>query len=124
MHYRISQHSCWIDSIYWMTQSKDGKNRKGSFTRVIIVVQILNLPVILHKSLNVGASPEYWLIMPLLAACGTGIVNVIGLWNLRLLGSTVTMGDTATLLPRSLAASSVDIGWAYNKTIHFSYRNN
>lgn len=49
-----------------------------------------------------GASPEYWLIIPLLAAVGTGIVRVIGLWNFRLLGSTVTIGETATLLPSSL----------------------
>jgi len=66
----------------------------------------------LQRSRNVGASPEYWLIMPLLAAWGTGIVRVIGLWNLRLRGSTVTIGDTATRLPSNFAASSADIGCA------------
>lgn len=57
-----------------------------------------------------GASPEYWFIIPLLAACGTGIVSVIGLWNLRLLGSTVTIGDTPTRLPSSFETSSPGIG--------------
>jgi len=59
---------------------------------------------------RVGASPEYWLIMPLLAARGTGMVSVMGLWNLRRLGSTVTIGETATRFPRSLAVSSAGIG--------------
>lgn len=67
----------------------------------------------LHRSLKVGASPEYWLIMPLLAACGTGIVKVIGLWNFLRLGSTVTIGDTATLFPSNLATRSAGIGCAY-----------
>lgn len=48
--------------------------------------------------------------MPLLAACGTGIVNIIGLWNFRRRGSTVTIGDTATRLPSSLATNSAGIG--------------
>lgn len=61
---------------------------------------------------RVGASPEYWLIMPLLEACGTGMVRVMGLWNLRRRGSTVTMGDTATLFPRSFDTNSVGMGWA------------
>ncbi|KYN35968.1 hypothetical protein ALC56_09759 [Trachymyrmex septentrionalis] len=65
----------------------------------------------LHRSLKVGASPEYWLIMPLLAACGTGIVKVIGLWNFLRLGSTVTIGDTATLFPSNLATRSAGIGY-------------
>jgi len=51
--------------------------------------------------------------MPLLAACGTGIVKVIGLWNFLRLGSTVTIGDTATLFPSNLATRSVGIGCAY-----------
>ena len=51
--------------------------------------------------------------MPLPAAWGTGIVRVIGLWNFLRLGSTVTIGDTATLLPSNLAVSSGEIGWAY-----------
>lgn len=50
--------------------------------------------------------------MPLLAACGTGIVNDIGLWNFLRLGSTVTIGDTATRLPSNLAVSSAGIGCA------------
>lgn len=70
------------------------------------------LPVILQRSRSVGASPLYWLIIPLLAACGTGIVSEIGLWNFLLLGSTVTIGETATRLPRSLAVSSAGIGCA------------
>lgn len=71
----------------------------------------------LHRSLKVGASPEYWLIMPLLAACGTGIVKVIGLWNFLRLGSTVTIGDTATLFPSNLATRSAGIGCAYTTMI-------
>lgn len=70
-------------------------------------------PVMLQRRRRVGASPEYWLIIPLLAACGTGIVSVMGLWNLRRRGSTVTMGDTATRLPSILATSSAAIGWAF-----------
>ena len=66
-----------------------------------------------HSSRRVGVSPEYWLIMPLEAATGTGMVRVIGLWNLRRRGSTVTIGDTATRLPSNLAVSSVGIGWAW-----------
>lgn len=42
------------------------------------------LPVIEHKRRSVGVSPEYWFIIPLPAATGTGIVRVIGLWNFRL----------------------------------------
>lgn len=73
------------------------------------------LPVILHKRRNVGASPEYWLIIPRVAACGTGMVNVIGLWNLRLRGSIVQMGDTATRLPNNFVTNSCGIGWACEK---------
>jgi hypothetical protein len=80
---------------------------------------VFDLPVILQSNLSVGASPEYWLIMPLLAACGTGIVRVMGLWNLRRRGSTVTIGDTATRLPNSFAASSAGIGCACNETDSF-----
>lgn len=77
----------------------------------------LDQPVILHNSLRVGASPLYWLIMPLFAAVGTGIVRVIGLWNLRLRGSTVTIGETATLLPNSFDTTSGATGWAYKKML-------
>ena len=73
------------------------------------------LPVMEHSSLRVGVSPWYWLIIPLPAATGTGMVREIGLWNLRLRGSMVTIGDTATLLPSSLAVSSGDMGWAYKR---------
>lgn len=55
--------------------------------------------------------------MPLFAACGTGIVKVIGLWNFLRRGSTVTIGDTATLLPRSFATNSAGIGCACDTTI-------
>ncbi|KAF4523416.1 hypothetical protein B566_EDAN007888 [Ephemera danica] len=61
---------------------------------------------------RVGASPEYWLIMPLLAAWGTGMVSVMGLWNFLRRGSTVTMGDTATRLPNILATNSLGMGCA------------
>ena len=73
------------------------------------------LPVIEQRSLRVGVSPWYWLIIPLPAATGTGMVRLIGLWNLRLRGSMVTIGDTATLLPSSLAVSSGEMGWAYKR---------
>lgn len=72
--------------------------------------------MILQSNLSVGTSPEYGLIMPLLAACGTGIVRVIGLWNLRRRGSTVTIGETATRFPNSFVTSSVGIGCACNAT--------
>ena len=72
-----------------------------------------SLPVIEHSRRRVGVSPEYWLIMPLEAATGTGMVNVIGLWNFLRLGSTVTIGDTATRFPSNFAVSSVGIGWAW-----------
>ena len=73
----------------------------------------ITLPVIEHKRRSVGVSPWYWLIIPFPAATGTGMVNVIGLWNLRLRGSMVTIGDTATRLPSSFAVSSEGMGWAY-----------
>jgi len=43
-----------------------------------------DLPIMLHSSLRVGASPvapdelPYWFNMPFWAARGSGIVNVIG----------------------------------------------
>ena len=67
-----------------------------------------------QSNLRVGVSPLYWLIIPLEAATGTGMVRVIGLWNFRLRGSMVTIGDTATRLPSSLAVSSEGMGWAWN----------
>lgn len=67
-----------------------------------------------HKSLKVGALPEYWFIIPWLCARGAGILSVIALWNFLLLGSTVTIGETATPRPRSLAVNSGSIGWAWN----------
>ena len=62
-----------------------------------------------------GVSPLYELIIPFPAAVGTGMVRVMGLWNFLRLGSTVTMGDTATLLPSSLAVSSGGIGCAFSR---------
>lgn len=43
----------------------------------------------------------------------------MGLWNFRLLGSTVTIGDTATRFPNSLAVSSDGIGWACGQKSRF-----
>jgi hypothetical protein len=40
----------------------------ASFTLQLVVKETPNSPVMLQRSRNVGASPEYWLIMPLLAA--------------------------------------------------------
>merc|ERR1719410_222057 len=76
-------------------------------------------PVMEQSNLRVGVSPLYWLIIPLEAATGTGMVRVIGLWNFRLRGSMVTIGDTATRLPSSLAVSSEGIGWAWRPTLIF-----
>lgn len=73
----------------------------------------LRLPERLQRSRRVGASPPYWFIIPFWAALGTGIVRVMGWWNFRLRGSTVTMGLTATRLPSSLATSSGDMAWAW-----------
>lgn len=70
------------------------------------------LPVIEQRRRKVGALPEYWLIIPWLCAFGAGILSVIALWNLRRLGSTVTIGDTATPRPSNLAVKSGSIGWA------------
>ena len=71
-----------------------------------------HLPVMLHNSRSVGASPPYWFSMPFCDALGTGTVMVMGLWNLRRRGSTVTMGLTATRLPSILATRSAGTGWA------------
>lgn len=70
-----------------------------------------------HKSLKVGALPEYWFIIPWLCARGAGILKVIALWNFLLLGSTVTIGETATPRPRSLAVNSGSIGWAWGRFV-------
>lgn len=66
-----------------------------------------------HSRRSVGALPEYWLIIPWLCGLGAGILNVIALWNFRRLGSTVTIGETATPRPSSLAVKSGSIGCAY-----------
>lgn len=68
------------------------------------------LPVMLHSRRSEGFSFGYWLIIPFCAAFGTGIVNVIGLWNLRLRGSTVTIGLHATRFPNSFEMISGLIG--------------
>ena len=63
-----------------------------------------HLPMMLQSSLKVGASPAtpaslpYWFNMPFCAARGSGIVSVIGRWNLRRRGSIVMIGLTATRL--------------------------
>ena len=69
-----------------------------------------NSPVMLQSRRSVGFSFAYWLIIPFCAAFGTGMVNVIGLWNLRLRGSTVTIGLQATRLPNILEMSSGPTG--------------
>lgn len=69
-------------------------------------------PEMLYRTRSVGASFPYWLIMPFWAALGTGMVSTMFLWNLRRLGSTVTMGLTATRFPRSLETMSGEIGCA------------
>ena len=84
-----------------------------AIVHILCVIWCEVSPVIEQRRRRVGVSPWYWLIMPLPAATGTGIVNVIGLWNFRLLGSIVTIGDTATRLPRSFAVNSGEIGWAW-----------
>jgi len=66
--------------------------------------------MMLQSSRSVGASPPYWLSMPFWAAIGTGIVKVIGLWNLRRRGSTVTIGLTATRLPNIFETRSNGTG--------------
>ena len=52
----------------------------------------------------------------LVAGPGSGMVTVTGRWNFLLRGSTVTMGDTATLLRSTLAVSSGGIGCACKRT--------
>lgn len=64
----------------------------------------------LHSSLRVGASPPKPFSVTSLAALGTGMVMVIGLWNFRLLGSKVTMGLKVALLPRTFLTSSLCVG--------------
>ena len=57
------------------------------------------------------------MIIPWLCAFGAGILRVMALWNLRRLGSTVTIGDTATPRPSNLAVRSGSIGCAYKSDI-------
>lgn len=71
-----------------------------------------NLPVIEHNNRNVGAGPEYWLIIPSEWALGVGIFSVIALWNFLRRGSIVTIGETATPWPNSFAVNSGSTGWA------------
>jgi len=72
-------------------------------------------PVILQRSLSVGEAPwEYWLVIPRLAALGSGKVSVMCLWKRLLLGSTVIMGLTAARFPCILATNSGGTGWACN----------
>lgn len=77
-----------------------------------VKIELRHIPVIEQSSRRVGALPEYWLIMPWLCAFGAGMLSVMALWNFRRRGSTVTMGETATPRPSSLAVRSGSIGWA------------
>lgn len=76
----------------------------------------------LHNSRSVGDSAPYWLSMPFWAALGTGMVKVIGLWNLRRLGSMVTMGLTATRLPNILVTISDGTSWAWKQTFNCVFK--
>lgn len=69
----------------------------------------------LHSNLRVGASPPNPFSMTSLAALGTGMVMVIGLWNFLLLGSKVTIGLKVALLPKTFLTNSLCIGWAFSK---------
>lgn len=71
-----------------------------------------------HKSRRVGAEPEYWLIIPCEWALGAGRLNVMALWNLRRLGSTVTIGETATPCPSNLDTSSASMACACVSQFH------
>ena len=75
----------------------------------------LRLPVIDQSNRRDGVSLPYWFIIPFCWAFGNGMTKVIGLWNFRRRGSTVTIGLTATLLPNNLATSSGWTGWAWKK---------
>jgi len=67
-----------------------------------------HIPVMLHSSRRVGV-----LLVPSLdGLLGTGMVMVMGLWNLRLLGSNVTIGLNVALLPRIFLTRSSLMGWA------------
>ena len=78
--------------------------------------------MMLQSSLSVGASPAvappYWFNMPFWAARGSGIVSVIGRWNLRRRGSMVTIGLTATRLPSIRETRLGDTGCACVDTHH------
>ena len=85
------------------------------------IMSVWSLPVMLHNNLNVGVeSPplSYWFSMPFWDAFGSGIVRVIGLWNLRRRGSTVTIGLTATRLPSSFDTTSGWMGCACERQMY------
>lgn len=88
----------------------------------------LRLPARLHSRRKEGcvASPlvPYSFIIPCCAVRGSGNVNVIGLWNLRRLGSIVTQALAPTRLPSSLLTSSVWIGrtWRIAREKWFVFR--
>ncbi len=74
-----------------------------------------NVPVMLHINRRFGGvscvGSEGLLRLALLPPiCGTGIVRVMGLWNFLLLGSTVMMGLTVTLLPNRRVTKSWGTG--------------
>lgn len=58
-------------------------------------------------------APWYWLIIPCDVALGAGMLSMIALWNFLRLGSTVTIGDTATPCPSNLDTNSGSIAWAF-----------
>lgn len=73
----------------------------------------LTKPVMLQRRRRLGVvSPLYPLDTPSPEGGGTGMVIVIGLWNFRLLGSTVTIGLKVALFPRIFFTISSGTGWA------------
>lgn len=74
---------------------------------------LLYLPVMLQRRRRHGAESPLW---PSADLGGTGMVIVIGLWNFRLLGSTVTIGLKVALFPSTDLARSSGTGWALTQT--------
>lgn len=78
-------------------------------------------PVMEQRRRRVGGSwpgcPLYCVSIPLFDDCGNGMHSVIGLWNFRRRGSTVTMGDTATRFPCKRVTISCGTGCACTDTL-------
>lgn len=83
-------------------------NEMQSLCRVIVVDPVISSqvagahPAVMEQSkwrLG-GKGSDLW--VPFGGGRGSGIVTVIGLWNLRLRGSRVTTGEKAALLPTIL----------------------